>query len=67
MKVTGIWFSNEVSDVEQDNWLPHLSKLEKSLNLWKSRSLSLLGKALIVNVFGASKFWYLARIICVPD
>jgi len=48
------------------NWLPHLSKLENNLNLWKSRSLSLIGKSLIVNVLGASKFWFLAKILPVP-
>ena len=38
MKILGIVFG--VVDTEQDNWQPKLNKLEKSLNLWKSRSLS---------------------------
>ena len=66
MKILGIWFGNGVSIVEQDNWLPRLSKLENNLNLWKSRSLSLVGKSLIINVLGASKFWFLAKILSVP-
>lgn len=66
MKILGIWFGNGTTNVEHDNWLPHLSKLENNLNLWKSRSLSLIGKSLIVNVLGASKFWFLAKIWPVP-
>lgn len=67
MKILGIWFGNGIPIVEQDNWLPRLSKLENNLNLWKSRSLSLVGKSLIINVLGASKFWFLARILPVPQ
>lgn len=66
MKILGIWFGNGISIVEQANWLPRLSKLENNLNLWKSRSLSLVGKSLIINVLGASKFWFLAKILKVP-
>ena len=61
MKILGVVFG--VVDTEQDNWQPKLNKLEKSLNLWKSCSLSLLGKALVVNVLGLSKLIYLARVV----
>ena len=64
MKILGIVFG--VVDTEQDNWQPKLNKLEKSLSLWKSRSLSLLGKALVVNVLGLSKLIYLARVLVLP-
>jgi len=64
MKTLGVIFG--VVDTEQDNWQPKLNKLEKSLNLWKSRSLSLLGKALVVNVLGLSKLIYLARVLVLP-
>ena len=40
---------------EHDNWKPKLEKLEKCLNLWKLRSLSLVGKTVIINLLGASK------------
>ena len=43
-----------------------LKKLEDHLNLWKSRSLSLVGKSLIVNTIGISKLLYLATILPVP-
>ena len=66
MKILGVWFSNGSVSVESDNWQPRLNKLENNLNLWKSRSLSLVGRSLIVNTLGASKFWFLAKILPIP-
>ena len=57
MKVLGVFFGTV--PVELDNWMPRINKLEKALNLWRARSLSLLGKALIINVLGFSKLLYL--------
>ena len=52
---------------EEDNWEPKIKKLEKSLNLWRSRSLSLLGKALIINTLVLSKLVYFAKVLILPD
>ena len=67
MKVLGVWFSNGTVNTDPDNWLPRISKLEANLNLWKSRSLSLVGKVLIINVLGASKFWFLSKVLPTPE
>ena len=64
MKILGVFFGQIT---ELDNWQPKLEKLEKHLNLWKSRSLSLVGKSLIVNVLGISKLLYLATVLPVPN
>ena len=50
MRILGVIFGT--ISTEHLNWQPKLEKLEKSLNLWKSRSLSLPGKALIINMLG---------------
>ena len=63
MKILGVVFG---LDTDADNWRPKLEKLEKHLNLWKSRSLSLVGRSLIVNVLGISKLLYLSAVLCVP-
>ena len=42
MKALEIVFGNV--NVERDNWEPRLSKVDKMLTLWQSRSLSLVGK-----------------------
>ena len=36
----GVWFSNGLVNVDPDNWLPRIFKLESHINLWKCRSLS---------------------------
>ena len=64
MKILGVIFGTE--PIERDNWQRKLNKLEKSLNLWKSRSLSFVGISMIVNVLGLSKFLYLSRIVIMP-
>ena len=51
---------------ESDTWQPKLKKLGNHLNLWKSRSLSHVGKSLIVNTLGIRKLLYLATILSVP-
>ena len=61
MKILGTFFSQQ--NVEKDNWQP---KLEKVLDLWKSRDLSFVGRSLIINILGASLFWYLAKVFIVP-
>lgn len=54
MKVLGVWFGTV--SVEQDNWQPKINKFEKSITLCKSRSLSPLGKAMLINIISFSKF-----------
>ena len=65
MKIVGVVFGTV--PVVEDNWQPKINKLEKSLGLWKARSLSLIGKSLIVNVLGLSKLLYLAKVLVPPD
>lgn len=67
MKILGVVFGSGVVDVTSDNWQPRLVKLEKSLNLWKSRSLSLVGKSLILNVLGISKLIYVSQVLIPPQ
>ena len=64
MKILGVFFGE---NTEQDNWMPQLKKLQLHLNLWKKRSLSLVGRALLVNALGLSKLNYLASVLIVPN
>ena len=67
LRILGVHFSNGLVSVESDNWRAKLDKLELVLNLWKQRDLSFLGRALIVNVLGASRFYHVAKIISPPN
>jgi hypothetical protein len=59
MKILGVWFGDNVED---ENWQPKIEKLKKCMGLWSSRDLSLCGRVLVVNVVGAAKLFYLARV-----
>ena len=67
VKILGVYFSNGLISVESDNWKARLGKLQSVLNLWKQRELSFLGRAMIVNVLGASRFWHTAKILAPPQ
>lgn len=64
MKILGVVFGTV--PVEQDNCQPKLNKLEKSINLCKAWSLSLIGKGIVGNVLGISKLLYLAKVLIIP-
>ena len=66
MRILGVFFSNGLVSVDDDNWRSKLVKLEKALNLWSQRDLSFIGRAMIVNVLGASRFWHVAKILSPP-
>jgi hypothetical protein len=59
-----------ITDNDIDNYLynfkPKIEKLEKLLNLWKLRDLSLIGKATIVNNLALAPFLYMGNIIHIP-
>lgn len=65
MKLWGIVFGSV--DVERDNWEPRVSKLEKSLSLQKSRSLSMVGRILALNILGFSKLLFVSRVLEPPN
>ena len=50
-------------DAERDMWEPKISKLEKALSLWKSRSLSMVGRVLVLNVLGLSRLLFVSRVL----
>ena len=64
LKILGVFFG--LTDLTHANWTNRVIKLEKRLNLWKSRTLSLKGKSMIINTLGASGLWYTATVLPMP-
>ena len=54
-------------NVDRDNWEPRLSKLDQCVSRWKNRSLSLIGKVLILNILGFSKLLFVSAILSPPQ
>jgi len=49
------------------NFAEKIRNLEKTLNSWKRRNLTLNGKINIVKTFGLSKLIYNASVLVIPE
>ena len=67
IRILGVFFSNGLVSVDDDNWRIKLNKLSSTLGLWKQRDLSFIGRSLIVNVLGASRLWHVAKVLAPPS
>ena len=66
IRILGVFFSNGLVSVDDDNWNVKLNKLSSILGLWKQRDLSFVGRSMIVNVLGASRLWHAAKVLPLP-
>ena len=66
IRILGVFFSNGLLSVDDDNWNVKLNKLSSILGLWKQRDLSFIVGSLIVNVLGASHLWHVANVSSPP-
>ena len=64
IKVLGVFIGH--GDLAEDNWRPRLDAVARCLKSWRSRALSLTGKALVVNALALSRVWYVASLVHVP-
>ena len=67
MHILGVFFSNGLFCVDNDNWRTKFDKLSSVLGLWGQRDLLFVGRAMIVNVLGASHLWQTAKVIIPPS
>ena len=66
IKILGIYFSYSKKLKNEKNFLDHVTKLQKVINIWKMRNLSLLGKITIFKTLAHSKIIHLALVTNVP-
>lgn len=64
LKVLGVFLGPLASP--EDNWRPRISAVEHDLLLWRQRSLSDRGKALIIDALALSRIWYAASLVHMP-
>ena len=66
IKILGIYFSyNKKLEIEK-NFLDHITRLRKVINIWKMRNLSLLGEITIFKTLAFSKIIHPALVVNVP-
>jgi hypothetical protein len=58
VKICGITFSMDKDLAYNENIIKKIDKLQKQLNIWRQRNLTLHGKVLIVKTFGLSQLQY---------
>jgi hypothetical protein len=63
IKINGVVFDKDIDLMKLENFNHLVSKIEKMLNGWRARQLSLLGKILIYKTFGLSQVIYILSII----
>ena len=68
IKLLGIWYSRSTSARNiKDNWEGKINQLERILSLWSKHRLTMIGKVLVIKVFGLSLFIYLMKSIGLPQ
>ena len=63
IKILGIYFGYDVRQSDNLNFRETLTSIKKSVNLWKWRGLSLLGRIQIAKTFAIPKFMFRASVI----
>ena len=63
IKILGVYFGYDVKQRDALNFRQTLKDMKKSINMWKWRGLSLLGKIQIVKTFAVPKLMYRASVI----
>ena len=63
MKILGVYVSYDQEIIYQKNFADKIAKAKGTVNLWKGRNLTLLGKTQIVKSFVMSKFLYAASVL----
>ena len=63
----GVCFSRDSEISAKDNFERRLRALEKYLNIWSSRDLTIYGKINIVKNLALSKIVFIATVLSVPN
>ena len=66
IKIVGIHFSYDKKWATTLNFAKPMENFERTLNMWKQRNLTIIGKIQIVKSLALSKLIYLIRITSVP-
>ena len=67
IKALGIFFSYDENKTNELTFAEKIRNLEKTLNSWKSRKLTLYGKINIVKMLGLSKLICKASVLVIPE
>ena len=67
IRALGVFFAYNSDDADNLNFGEKIRKLEKTLNSWKRRKLTLHGRIKIVKTLGLSKLIYNTSVLVIPE
>ena len=67
MKILGVYFGYNTDLSNERNFEDKISKVNKIINMWKQRDLSLIGRIQIIKTFIISQFLYSISAINIPE
>ena len=66
-KALGIWFAQNESEIIELNFTERLKSMQKMINVWTSRNLSLRGKIMIIKALILPQIQFLFSMLFTPD
>ena len=65
-KALGVWFATDNDKIIELNFADRIKNMDKILNIWQSRNLSLKGKVLILKTLVVPQIQFLLGLVYVP-
>ena len=66
MKCLGVCIGHDKEECYNKNWMKIYHDMEKLIESWKKRKLTLFGKTCVINTLAISKLIHTASILCLP-
>jgi hypothetical protein len=67
VKLLGIYLGHNKDKCNTYNWLSKIEKMQKCLDYWKHRKLTLYGKVYVIKTYALSKIVFPASVLSVPN
>ena len=67
IKILGVYFGYDAKQRDELNFRNTLKSLKKTINLWKWRGLSLLGRIQIIKTFAIPKLMFIASVLPISE
>jgi len=67
VKTLGVYFGHDSKEKGMLNWEAKISEVERCINIWKPRNLTIVGRITVVKTFVLSKVAYLAASVECPS
>ena len=67
IKCLGIYIGTDFKECEKQNWSKKITSIEQMLIKWSSRTLTIYGKATVINCLAIPKLIYIMSLLPVPQ